>query len=73
MVYDPKTNRSYFGAVDKKYCDKMAKDRKWEQPELPEPKFIPLAGGNVRCVFVGECEFPPGPIDLSQGDVFKND
>ncbi|MEM9804657.1 MAG: hypothetical protein AAF959_05210 [Cyanobacteria bacterium P01_D01_bin.56] len=73
MVYDPKTNRSYFGATNKKYCDEMAEKRGWKQPKAPEPKIIPLASGDVSCVFIGECEFPPGTMDYSQGDVGKDD
>ena len=70
MAYDPKTNKSYWPAVSRQNCKDMADKYNWEQPKFPEPDHELTKDDvlKVRCIFIGNCQFSPSRMDLTQGD-----
>lgn len=70
MSYDPKTNKSYWPATSSEHCKEMSDRYGWEQPGFPnqahEMTQDPVL--KVRCIFVGDCQFPPSRMDLTQGE-----
>lgn len=68
--YDENRDETRHAAVNEECCEGMADIHGWSLKQVdPLPSKI-LA---VDCVFDGYCEFPASRIDLSQGDVLKEE
>ncbi len=68
--YDEEKDETRHAAADEECCEDMADNQGWNLKQV-DP--LPNEVLSVDCVFEGYCEFPPSRIDLTQGDVTKED
>ncbi|HBE16142.1 MAG TPA: hypothetical protein DDW51_00645 [Cyanobacteria bacterium UBA11367] len=66
--YDEQKDETYHAAVDEKCCEDMSEKYGWKLKRIKDTNDSLLP---KDCIFDGYCEFPPSPMDLSQGDYFK--
>lgn len=66
--YDEETNETRHAATSEEACTHMEEKYGWQLKNVEETGNSILS---VDCIFDGNCEFPPSPMDLSQGDYLK--
>jgi hypothetical protein len=66
--YDEEKNETRHGATSEESCTNMEDKYGWKLKNVEETGNSMLS---VDCIFDGYCEFPPSPMDLSQGDCLK--
>jgi hypothetical protein len=68
--YDEENNETRHAAADEDCCEDMAETYGWKLKNVEDINHSILS---KDCVFDGYCEFPLSRMDLSQGDVLKED
>lgn len=65
--YDKERDETKHAVWDDECCKEMEKKYSWRL------KRIESDDDSSDCVFEGHCDFPPGGIDLSQGDYYDDE
>jgi hypothetical protein len=68
--YDEEKDETRHAAASEECCEDMADSYGWNLKQV-DP--LPSEVLSVDCVFDGYCEFPSSRMDLTQGDVLKED